>query len=92
MEQQPHDSDEHEPQQPLPDEDLEAVEVEPGQARRIIEDGMTVAEAVGQCVEDWVARADSFIRLWHATLLLACVGVLRSWPSVARNFERVEMT
>ncbi len=41
---------------PLAGEALVPVEVEPGQARKIIEDGITAAEAAGQRVEDWVAR------------------------------------
>jgi hypothetical protein len=49
-------------EQPLPGEALVPVEVEPGQARKIIEDGITAAEAVGQRVEDWVA--------WHIALQL----------------------
>jgi hypothetical protein len=54
---------EHEPRRPeedgeqlLPDEDLAPVEVEPGQSRKIVEDGISAAEAAGERVEDWVAR------------------------------------
>ena len=43
-------------EQPLPGEDLAPIEVEPGQARKIIEDGIAAAEAAGKRVEDWVAR------------------------------------
>jgi hypothetical protein len=43
-------------QQPLHGEDRAPVEVEPIRARKIIDDGIRVAEAAGQQVEDWVAR------------------------------------
>ena len=55
MEQEPRShqgDDEH----PLPGEDLASAEVEPIRARKIIDDGITVAEAAGQNIEDWVAR------------------------------------
>jgi hypothetical protein len=42
-------------EQPLPTEGLPPVEVERGQAQKIIEEGIQVAEAAGQRVEDWVA-------------------------------------
>lgn len=42
-------------EQPLPLDGLLPVEVEPGQAQKIIDDGIQVAEAAGQRVEDWVA-------------------------------------
>lgn len=43
-------------EQHLPDEALGIPELEPGQARRIIEGGINTAEAAGQRVDDWVAR------------------------------------
>lgn len=43
-------------EQPLPGEDLVPIEVEPIRARKIIEDGITAAEAAGQVIGDWVAR------------------------------------
>jgi hypothetical protein len=39
-----------------PVEDPGAAELVPGQARRIIEDGIRIAEGAGQTVDDWVAR------------------------------------
>jgi hypothetical protein len=55
MEQRPRHSDE-EHEQPLPGEAAgPPTEVEPGEARRIIEGGIATAEAGGQRVDDWVA-------------------------------------
>jgi hypothetical protein len=41
---------------PVPAEDLGRAAVQPGRARKIIEDGIEAAEAGNQAVEDWVAR------------------------------------
>jgi hypothetical protein len=49
----PHQGDD---EQALSAEDLAPIEVEPIRARKIIDDGITAAEAAGQDIEDWVAR------------------------------------
>lgn len=41
--------------QPLPGEIPAHAEIAPGQARRIIEDGITAAEHAGAAIDDWVA-------------------------------------
>lgn len=63
MEEQPRSSHENEPRRPdwneaprLPAEDPAVAELRPGQARRIIEDGIRIAGAAGQNIDDWVAR------------------------------------
>lgn len=55
MERRPRNPEE-EHEQPLPDEHAGSVEIEPGQAWKIIRDGMAAAEAAGRDIEDWVAR------------------------------------